>query len=144
MKDTEGAEEEKREMNRYRLPALASRFKEEHNEKIIKKAVQEDVCRYDRDILKTRNRLIEAVWRVIVGNDTPEPEDGKMIKQPYVQTEYGPGSVYNFIYKGKPEVVLTEVQRVPGEFSYFLDSDREIIGEVIEKVTELAAEELVG
>lgn len=42
--------------------------------------------------------------------------------------------IYNFIYKGKSEAVLTEVQRVPGEFSYFLQSDREMIGEVMEQV----------
>lgn len=100
-----------------------------------------DVHRYEENTLKTRNRLIEAVWRVIVGNDTPEPKDGQMIKQPYVQTKYGPGSIYNFIYKGKLEAVLTEAQRVPGEFSYFLDSDREMIREVMEKVMELAAAE---
>lgn len=100
-----------------------------------------DVHGYEESTLKTRNRLIEAVWQVIVGNDTPEPEDGQMLKQPYVQTKYGPGSIYNFIYKGKQEAALTEVQRVPGEFSYFLQSDREMIGEVMEQVTELAAGE---
>lgn len=100
-----------------------------------------DVHRYEESTLKTRNRLIEAVWRVIVGNDTPEPEDGQMIKQPYVQTKYGPGSIYNFIYKGKTEAALTEVQRGLGEFSYFLDSDREMIGEVMENVMELVVEE---
>lgn len=100
-----------------------------------------DIHRYEESILQTRNRLIEAVWQVIVGEDTPEQEDGQMIKQPYVQTKYGPGSIYNFIYKGKQEAALTEVQRVPGEFSYFLDSDREMIGEVMEKATELAAGE---
>ncbi len=100
-----------------------------------------DVHGYEENILKTRNRLIEAVWRVIVGNDTPEPEDGQMIKQLYAQTKYGPGNIYNFIYKGKQEAALTEIQRFPGEYSYFLNSDREIIGEVMEKVTELAAAE---
>lgn len=100
-----------------------------------------DIHRYEENTVKTRNRLIEAVWRVIVGNDMPEPEDGQMIKQPYVQTKYGPGSIYNFIYKGKPEAALTEVQRVPGEFSYFLDSDGEMIGEVMENVMELVVEE---
>lgn len=100
-----------------------------------------DVHRYEEDTMKTRNRLIEAVWRVIVENDMPEPEDGQMLRQPYVQTKHGPGSIYNFIYKGKLEAVLTEVQRVPGEFSHFLDSDREMIGEVMKKVTELAAAE---
>lgn len=96
-----------------------------------------DIHRYEESILKTRNRLIEAVWRVIAGNDTPEPEDGQMIKQPYVKTKYGPGSIYNFVYKGKTEAALTEVQRVPGEFSYFLDSDREMMGEVIKEILPL-------
>lgn len=100
-----------------------------------------DIHRYEEDTLKTRNRLIEAVWRVIVGNDTPEPEDGELIKKPYIQMEHGPGNIYNFIYKGKLEVVLTEAQAVPGEFSYFLQSDREMIGEVMEQVTELATTE---
>ena len=83
-----------------------------------------DVHRYEESILKTRNRLIEAVWRVIVGNDTPEPEDGQMIKQQYEQTKYGPGGMYNFIYKGKQEAVLTEVQEVPGKFLYLKEGNR--------------------
>lgn len=77
-----------------------------------------DVHRYEENTLKTRNRLIEAVWRVIAGNDTLEPEDGQMKKQPYVQTKYGPRIIYNFIYKGKTEAELTEVQRVP-DLPYF-------------------------
>lgn len=97
-----------------------------------------DIHKYEENILKTRNRLIEAIWRVIVGDDKPEPEDGEMVKQLYAQTKHGPGSIYNFIYKGKTEAVLTEVQRVPREYSYFLDSDREMIGKVMENVTELA------
>ena len=103
--------------------------------------VLRDIHGYEEDILKTRNRLIEAVWRVIVGDDKPEPEDGEMIKQPYVQTEHGPGSIYNFIYKGKQEAALTEVQRFPGEYSYFLHTDREMMGEVMENVMELARAE---
>ena len=100
-----------------------------------------DIHRYEESTLKTRNRLIEAVWRVIVGDDKPESEDGQMIKQQYVQTKYGPGSIYNFVYKGKTEAALTEVQRVHGEFSYFLDSDQKMMGEVMEIAMELARAE---
>ena len=39
------------------------------------------------------------------------------------------------------EAALVEAQSVHGEFSYFLQSDREMIGEVMEQVTELAAAE---
>ena len=58
-----------------------------------------DIRTYEEDALKTRNRLIEAVWRVIVGNDTVEPEDGELIKQPYVQTEHGPGHIQFYIQR---------------------------------------------
>lgn len=94
--------------------------------------------RHKEEILKTRNRMIEAVWRVIVGNDTPIAEDGELIRQDYIQTEYGQGRIYNFMYKRKLEAVLTEVQRVPGQYSYFLHADREMIGEVVENVTQIA------
>lgn len=44
-------------------------------------------------------------------------------------TEDGPGSRYGFIYKGKKEAVLTEIQNIPRNYSYFLHSDRDMIGE---------------
>lgn len=100
-----------------------------------------DIRRFESDTLKARNRLIEAIWVVIVGNDTPKSEDGKLIIQNYTQTEDGPGSRYSFIYKGQQEAVLTETQSIPGQYSYFLHSDREMIGEVMENVAQLTEKE---
>lgn len=65
----------------------------------------------------------------IVGNDKPTSEDGKLWIQNYINTEDGYGSRYEFIYKGKQEAVLTEIQNTYGSYSYFLHSDRDIMGE---------------
>lgn len=77
----------------------------------------------------------------IVGNDTLKSEDGQLIIQNYAQTEDGPGSRYGFLYKGKQEAVMTEIQNIPGQYSYFLHSDRDMIGDVMENVTLLAIKE---
>lgn len=105
------------------------------------KRILHDIGRFESDILKARNRLIEAIWMAIVGNDTPTSEDGQLLIQNYVQTEDGPGSRYGFIYKGKQEAVLTEIQNIPRNFSYFLHSDRDMMGEVMENVVQLAEKE---
>lgn len=105
------------------------------------KRILHDIGRFESDILKTRNRLIEAIWMAIVGNDTPTSEDGQLLIQNYTQTEDGPGSRYGFIYKGKEEAVLTEIQNIPGNYSYFLHSDRDMMGEVMENVVQLTEKE---
>ncbi len=48
---------------------------------------------------------------------------------------------YGFIYKGKQEAVLTEIQNIHGNYSYFLHSDRDMMGEVMENVGQLAEKE---
>ena len=54
------------------------------------------------DVKKQKNRIVEAVWRAIVGSDTPKKEDGELTIQ-------GPGSPetrYYFRYKGKDAAIL--------------------------------------
>ena len=49
------------------------------------------------DVEKQKNRIVEAVWRTIVGSNTPKKEDGELT----IQGAGGLETRYYFRYKGK-------------------------------------------
>lgn len=80
-----------------------------------------------------QNKLIEAIWRAIVGNDTPTKEDGELI----VLGHSGPEVKYSFMYKGKHAATLTIKEGFRGGFSYFLEPESVTIWEVMQKLREI-------
>ena len=66
------------------------------------------------DVEKQKNRIVEAVWRAIVGSETPKREDGELI----IQGPYSPETRYYFRYKGKDAAILTIKEFMPGRISY--------------------------
>ena len=91
------------------------------------------------DVKKQKNRIVEAVWRAIVGSDTPKKEDGELTIQ-------GPGSPetrYYFRYKGKDAAILTIKEFAPGRLSYFIQSEEITPWGVMKKLMEIERAEIM-
>lgn len=85
------------------------------------------------NVEKQENRIVEAVWRAIVGSETPKKEDGELTIQ-------GPGSPetrYYFRYKGKDAAILTIKEFATGQLSYFIQSEEITPWGVMEKLLEI-------
>ena len=85
------------------------------------------------DVEKQKNRIVEAVWRAIVGSETPKREDGELI----IQGPYSPETRYYFRYKGKDAAILTIKEFMPGRISYFIQSEEITPWGVMEKLLEI-------
>lgn len=93
----------------------------------------DDLRRLAQDVKRQQDRLVEAVWRAIVGNDTPKKEDGELTIQ-------GPGSPetrYYFKYKGEYVAVLTIKEITTANFSYTIQSESVTPRGVMEKLKEI-------
>lgn len=93
----------------------------------------EELRRLAVDVQQQKNRVIEAVWRAIVGNDTPKKEDGELT----IQGPYGPETRYYFRYKGQDVAALTIKEIELGRFSYFIQSESITPWGVMEKLKEI-------
>lgn len=83
-----------------------------------------------RKIIETRNAVMEAMWRMIIGEDIPEVEDGRLYAQRDIQTERGMGNRYIFSYKGKDRVALVETWNDDAkEYEYFMFSEEYTVEE---------------
>lgn len=85
------------------------------------------------DVEKQKNRIVEAVWRAIVGSDTPKKEDGELT----IQGPGGPETRYYFKYKGEDVAVLTIKEIAPANFSYTIQSESVTQWDVMEKLKEI-------
>ena len=83
-----------------------------------------------------QDRIVEAVWRVIVGNDTPKKEDGELT----IQGPGGQETRYYFKYKGEDVAVLTIREITTANFSYFIQSESVNPWDVMEKLKEIEQE----
>ncbi len=100
-------------------------------------AVVKEVAAMEDRTLETRNRIIEATWRVIVKDDKPQPEDGELIIQKNIRTEEGQEETrYSFIYKGEFVAGIIERQNYC-DYSYFLTSDKISVSELMQEVAEV-------
>lgn len=88
--------------------------------------------RYCGAVERQRNMLVEAVWRAIIGSDTPKREDGELI----IQGAGGPEIRYYFRYKGQDAATLTIKEIMPGKFSYFIQSESVTMQDVMENLRE--------
>lgn len=79
----------------------------------------DDLRRLAQNVKQQQDRLVEAVWRAIVGNDTPKKEDGELT----IQGPGGPETRYYFKYKGEDVAVLTIKEIAPANFSYTIQSE---------------------
>lgn len=93
----------------------------------------EELRRIAEDVQQQKNRVVEAVWRAIVGNDTPKKEDGELT----IQGPYGPETGYYFRYKGQDVAALTIKEIELGRFSYFIQSESITPWGVMEKLKEI-------
>ena len=93
----------------------------------------DDLRRLAQDVKQQQDRLIEAVWRAIVGNDTPKKEDGELT----IQGPGGPETRYYFKYKGGYVAVLTVNEITPANFSYTIQSQSITPWGVMEKLKEI-------
>lgn len=96
----------------------------------------EELRRLAVDVQRQKDRVVEAVWRAIVGNDTPKKEDGELT----IQGQGGPETRYYFSYKGKDAATLTIKEIMPGNFSYFIQSESITPWDVMEKLKEIERE----
>lgn len=79
------------------------------------------------------NKLIEAIWRAIVGDDTPTKDDGELV----IQNPYDLSTAYHFMYKGSEAVILTIKYNPTGKFSYFIQSEKVTPKQVMEQFLEV-------
>lgn len=96
----------------------------------------EELRRLAVDVQRQKDRIVEAVWRAIVGNDTPKKEDGELT----IQGPGGPETRYYFRYKGQDVAALTIKEIVPGNFSYSIQSESITPWGVMEKLKEIEQE----
>ena len=92
------------------------------------------------DVEKQKNRIVEAVWRAIVGSETPKREDGELI----IQGQYSLETRYYFRYKGKDAAILTIKEFMPGRLSYFIQSEEITPRGVMEKLLEIERRGIVN
>lgn len=85
------------------------------------------------DVEKQKSRIVEAVWRAIVGNETPKKEYGELT----IQGTDSPETRYYFRYKGKDAAILTIKEFMPGRRSYFIQSEEITPRGVMEKLLEI-------
>ena len=88
--------------------------------------------------LQRRERMIEAVWRSIVKDDTPEREDGELI-QLRTPKEAGEEKTYIFRYKQKEMATLIE-QIEYGETRFFIQSEYCEVKDVMKNYWKLVGE----
>lgn len=99
----------------------------------------EELLKLAEAVEKQENRIVEAVWRAIVGSDTPKKEDGELT----IQGPGGPETRYYFRYKGKDAAILTIREFVPGRLSYFIQSEEITPWGVMEKLLEIERAEIM-
>lgn len=97
----------------------------------------EELRRLAVDVQRQKDRVVEAVWRAIVGNDTPKKEDGELT----IQGTGGPETRYYFRYKGQDAATLIIKEIMPGNFSYSIQSENIEPWDVMKKLEEIEQEE---
>lgn len=97
---------------------------------------ERELRRLAQDVKQQQDRIVEAVWRVIVGNDTPKKEDGELT----IQGPGGQETRYYFKYKGEDVAVLTIREITTANFSYFIQSESVNPWDVMEKLKEIEQE----